>query len=533
MGGWVLTAAAAGAAMGVVAPAALAQQLRADQVLVVYDSRIADSREVAAIYAGTAKVPIAGRFEAGMRRGVRVLDLAGTGAAQLAAGDVTHAQFRAELRNRVRTHLSSNGLGRKVRCIVLTKGLPHRLLDTDAGAGADNPQTLIDELLAGDATWASVDAEMTLLWQNLSDNELGGNADSFADGMILNPYWKSLLPINNFQNVNVQSAKAFNVSGLGPVWTAPGTSSAALTAGDVVLVSRLDGNSVADVRGALQRARSFMYNVNTHAILLDESDSNGIADATANSELDNNGGLAGLRSGDDYELARNALLADARWASAQVRYDAAAGAANFFVGPLLAFGSGLLVNDPVVLVATYGSNHSGVPMTTSGTPGGTIYADSYRLADGAIFNTIESFNGRSFGGIGIGNVPQEQAADFIAAGGTFALGHVWEPLADTIADNEFVVRNFILGELSWGEAAWTSVPQLSWMNIVIGDPLARASRSSEDVSGDNRVGIDDLYAWEAQPRDVNRSGVADAADRAIVRRGVRSFEAGAMVRGRN
>ncbi len=82
---------------------------------------------------------------------------------------------------------------------------------------------------------------------------------------------------------------------------------------------------------------------------------------------------------------------------------------------------------------------------------GTQYASSFNYAPGAVFNTIESYNGRAFGGLGqVPGIPQQQASDFIQAGGTFAIGNVWEPFALTLADNRPIVLNFLLGSQTWG-----------------------------------------------------------------------------------
>ena len=96
-------------------------------------------------------------------------------------------------------------------------------------------------------------------------------------------------------------------------------------------------------------------------------------------------------------------------------------------------------------------------------------------------------------------------------------------------DNEFLVTNFLLGNLSWAEAAWTSIPCLSWMHVVIGDPLARPARTSEDVNGDGRVTINDLYAWVATPTDIDRSGTADNADRLVLMKTLRFYERSDMI----
>lgn len=55
-----------------------------------------------------------------------------------------------------------------------------------------------------------------------------------------------------------------------------------------------------------------------------------------------------------------------------------------------------------------------------------------------------------------------------------------------------------------------------------------------DLSGDGRVGSDDLYAWEAvvgSARDVDRTGAVDGLDRALLRYELRRTEASALIGG--
>jgi hypothetical protein len=515
-----------------------AAQLRPDEVLVVYDSRIADSLAVAEYYAGSAKVPGGAGGLPGARPGVRVMNLNGL-AAVTAPGNIAYASFAPQLRDPIRTFLTTNGLAQRVRCLVLTKGLPHRVLDSDNPTVGDFPGNVGNEFLANDMNCASVDAELTLLWQDLTAGEAGGGSDSKSDGCILNPFWRASQSITTFTNINNQSAKTLTASGSGPLWLPSGTITAPtrLGAGDLYLVGRLDGRTLADVRGIIDRGLAggagILVNTQTSVFIFDESDSNGITDVTANGEFDNiNGTLPGLWDSDDYEKTRDVLTADNRWQASLIRYNALAAFNQFFVGPRLTWmaSHGILVTDPVILLAHYGLNHTGQPMTTDNIRGGIVYPLSFNYAPGAVFNSLESFNCRDFGGLGtLSFAPQGQASDFISAGGTFAVGNVWEPLADTVPDNRFLAQNFLLGGMCWAEAAWSAVPSLSWMQIAVGDPLARIERSSEDVNGDGRVDVADLYAWERAPSDINRSGAADAADRTLLVRSVRTHERSGML----
>lgn len=527
-------AAALAGVLGVAAPAM--GQLRPDEVLVVYDSRIPDSLAVAERYAGSGKVPGGVGGLAGHRPGVRVFDLASSGAPVLTAPTITPSQFGASLRGPIRAHLTGQNLTQRVRCLVVTKGMPHRVQDHDVPIAGDNPTLQVDEILAGDATAASVDAELTLVYADLDAGEQGGTMDSRADGLIVNPFWRTLQPHRVYPQTNILSPKNYSAFMPGPAWVPTGSGATRLMQGDVLLVCRLDGNSVADVDAALTRAGRVFYDTLAHVALFDESGSNGVADAGPNDELDNVGsGFSACRDTDDYEITRDEFATDTRFAGSFVRYNALLGSSQFFVGPRLTWQPPvLLVNEPVVLVASYGANHFGLPLTTGGEIARTIYARSYHYPDGAIMNTIESYNARSLGGIPpLDFAPQMHVGDFIEAGGTFAIGHVWEPLADTIADNRFLARHFIRGNFSWAEAAWSSIPALSWQHVVLGDPLARSVRSSEDITGDQRITVDDLYAWEASPSDVDRNGVTDANDRAHVVRALRAWERADVLTGRD
>lgn len=542
-----MLAAAAGAAL---TERQARAQLRPEQVLVVYDRRIAESLAVAEYYAGSAKVPGGEGNLPGVRPGVEVYNLETSGAPPptFFGANIDRQMFIDRLRSPIRQALSVNNRWATVRCIVLTKGLPHRLMDSTNQFIGDQPGGTAAAWQAGNLTCASVDSELTLLWQNLEAQEAGGVGDSKADGAILNPYFRKTLPIDGWATRFIQSNKSFQAAGTTPA-TGPGMYWSALvpnfvtvpasvhtTPGDMYLVCRLDGHTVADVRAMIDRAQNLVYTVATATAVIDESGSNGVADSARNGEFDNQG-VDEVCGGDDYEQTRDALVADGRYrrgpadSPPAVVYDAASGAANFCVGPLIPYnGEGRLVSTPVVLITSYGNNHQGTQPgqgVGSQPPAGSSYAQSFTLAPGAIFNSMESYNCRSFGGLG-GYLGQQQAADFLASGGTFAVGDVFEPLAAHVPDSLMLARNFLLGNLSWAEAAWSSIPVLSWQTIVVGDPLARPARTSEDRDGDGKISVDDLYAFVAAPADLNHSGSVTSADRQFVDDAVRIGERAGM-----
>ena len=128
------------------------------------------------------------------------------------------------------------------------------------------------------------------------------------------------------------------------------------------------------------------------------------------------------------------------------------------------------VTGPVAFLGTYGASEDGA----SNTKDGYVNTFAGQLTPGAIFNSIESYNARP-----LGNLPefQDQASveEWIANGGSFATGNVWEPFAFSVADNPLLIDNFFFNGLTWAEAAYSALPVISWQQVVIGDPLSRAT----------------------------------------------------------
>ncbi len=68
--------------------------------------------------------------------------------------------------------------------------------------------------------------------------------------------------------------------------------------------------------------------------------------------------------------------------------------------------------------------------------------------------------------------PQSLSADFIHEGATGASGQVYEPYLTFCPRPEYVLPAYLEGR-TLAESYYLGIPGLSWMNIVIGDPLAR------------------------------------------------------------
>jgi uncharacterized protein (TIGR03790 family) len=71
-----------------------------------------------------------------------------------------------------------------------------------------------------------------------------------------------------------------------------------------------------------------------------------------------------------------------------------------------------------------------------------------------------------------GGSPQSLTADLIEEGATGASGHVYEPYLTAAPRPEYLFPAYLSGK-NLAESYYRSIPGLSWMNIVIGDPLCR------------------------------------------------------------
>lgn len=69
--------------------------------------------------------------------------------------------------------------------------------------------------------------------------------------------------------------------------------------------------------------------------------------------------------------------------------------------------------------------------------------------------------------------PQSLAADAIRQGATGVAGHVYEPYLQFSPRPDILVRSYIAERRTLAESFWAAIPAVSWMNVVVGDPLCR------------------------------------------------------------
>ncbi|MFH1392230.1 MAG: TIGR03790 family protein, partial [bacterium] len=207
------------------------------------------------------------------------------------------------------------------------------------------------------------------------------------------------------------------------------------------LVTRLDGYAVADVKAMIDRAVAAKKD-NYYWILDD-----------------------GGKAGSDYDRMMGAnpyLVLNNKWAKTVLEQDL--GLANYVVyedaqKPI--YSNPKDPNGPIIAYVGHGY-YDGCP--------DNCITDlfNFNLAPGALYSSYESYNA-----LGFHDKDQHkmtQLGEWIAIGGSGGVGNVYEPYANTIANEAIWMPAYAAG-YPLADAFYMSLPQLSWNQVVIGDPL--------------------------------------------------------------
>jgi uncharacterized protein (TIGR03790 family) len=357
-------------------------------VLVLYNSSSPDSVAVANYYAQS-------------RPGVQLLGLSGITTDE----EVTADYYLQNIRPQILPALNSS-----TSCVVTTKGLPLRIKVTEANPGYYVDPFGVTRITSGTGWWksySSLESELTRIttvstWQQMGDQYFSNPLPTSPPPASKNPFY-------------LQTA-------------GPSVSYSPASYGGVLLTSRLDGYTVANIKSAVDKAKRAFVLPGGRQFVLDD-DPNVSYDRMV-------------------ELKNNVLTPS----NQPVAYD------NTTAPVLTAPG-------PVMGYVSHGVHSSGLaPNYVTGQLG-------FSLADGAVFETHESFDAFSFNPSG-NTMGQGQLAQWIAIGGTAGVGNVQEPLAGKNYEaNEDQLFKMLLNGNTWAESAWSSLRQLSYVNTVVGDPL--------------------------------------------------------------
>jgi len=388
--------------------------INAANVLVLYNDSSPDSLEIANYYAQ-------------VHPEVQLLGLSGVSTSEQVSQD--------HYLNVIRPQVLA-GLSPSTEVIVTTKGLPLRIENT-----LPNPGTypgwrgdLFGVPINNDwwEPYSSLESELTRV-------DLIDSAEMMADQAdFLSPPSFPFSTDHHASNPYFQSQGAFDRSD-------PSIEGIRLT-------SRLDGFTVNDVKGIIDRAQ-MAFKMPAQQMIIVDDDPN--APAALVDRMP--------------QLAQDVLIPMGQ----SLVFDQTT--ADIIDAPL-----------PVLGYVSHGSHAAGP---------GYINNLNFNLANGAVFHTWESFNAYSFTK-GNNVLGQGLIGEWFEKGGTAGLGHVEEPGASPAnVTNEDLFWQMLLQGFTFAEAAWAATPQLSFVNTVVGDPLMTLRDwVVGDSDMDGNVGVADLNA---------------------------------------
>ncbi|MFZ9201465.1 MAG: TIGR03790 family protein [Opitutales bacterium] len=103
----------------------------------------------------------------------------------------------------------------------------------------------------------------------------------------------------------------------------------------------------------------------------------------------------------------------------------------------------------------------------SGSPKGKLAEPGAMLAPGAIALHLHSFSGQA-----LRDSKRGWTAALVERGAALTFGNVDEPYLAFTVRPDLLLANLAAGETA-GEAAWRATPAMSWMGVIVGDPLYR------------------------------------------------------------
>jgi uncharacterized protein (TIGR03790 family) len=318
------------------------------------------------------------------------------------ADAIERADFERTIEQPIGAWLARHSLQDQVLYVVLTKGVPLSITGTSGRNG----------------TAASVDSELTLLYRKL----IGTRPP--VVGRVDNPYF--------LNEGAISEAKPFTRH-----------------VADIYLVTRLDGYTVEDAIGLVDRGRAA---VRTGSVVLDQS---GAPDRIGDRWLQETAERLETIPGERVVLERTAAPAAS--------------------------------SAPVLGYFSWGSNDPATRVRRLGLP----------FSNGALAGMFVSADGRTFSepraewipGIRPGPDTESLAGDLIREGVTGLAANVSEPFLDATVRPQILFPAYLSG-FNLAESFYLATPALGWQGIVIGDPLCAPFRQTPVRRADIDKGMD-------------------------------------------
>ena len=303
---------------------------------------------------------------------------------------ITREAYAAQIEGPIWRCIAAARAHDRILYIVLTKGVPIRISGTGGRTG----------------TTSSVDSELTLLYRRQS-----GQTAPVA-GFVPNPYFAGTAAVSTIKPFSHEAQ-------------------------DIYLVTRLDGYTVQDALGLIDKAAAA---VRDGRFVLDERNA-----------LMDSGGDRWLRNA--AERLRGQGLAD------RVTLDESTQVLTKQTNVLGYYSWGS--NDPAIR-----TRHFDMTFVPGALAGMFVSTDGRTFKEPpASWTPSDDARNGVFGGS-----HQSLMADLIREGVTGAAGHVDEPFLDATIRPDILFPAYVSGR-NLAEAYYAAMPYLSWQTIVVGDPL--------------------------------------------------------------
>lgn len=116
--------------------------------------------------------------------------------------------------------------------------------------------------------------------------------------------------------------------------------------------------------------------------------------------------------------------------------------------------------------------------------GGALNSEAFKFKPGAIACHLHSFSAAT-----LRTKTENWCGPLLDHGAAAVLGNVWEPYL-TLTTHFDIMNARLLDGFTLGEAAWSGTPVISWMNVLVGDPLYRPFRKGLAPPGSGTPGAE-------------------------------------------
>jgi uncharacterized protein (TIGR03790 family) len=414
-------------------------------LLVVYNSSIPESQDLANYYIS----PVTGRnIDLDYQLGLPLADSASFNQA------IDRPTYASTIREPIKAFLDApehSALKADIKYLLLMKGVPHKI----TGGGE----------FTTDADCSSVDSELCCLYSD-QDNLTGAGPGYPLKGFLIND------PKGFFDFIEGKRPTAFYLAkdvtftphqfqvAYDPTFDQANGDETPYTLD--YLVGRIDGYSFADAKAIIDRARQADTSGNGWVVF---DSTTGTYGQDSDTMVDP---VWPFTNAADRQCGQELLTAAGFDVWADVTTDRITSTFGATKPPAF--------QNSVIGYAGWGVNHSG-----GSYPNGANYILldlGWNYLPGACFSSYESFNATTLtcsdpNDPTIGHPGQGQICDFLHQGGTVAVGNAWEPFTIGCADERWYFDRYLNHGDRFIEAAYKGLRLISWMEVVVGDPLCR------------------------------------------------------------